>query len=161
MSRQAIVNRLGRIFVQGKSESEVANLIIMDKTVDDLIELLRGCDIASLYSAVVKKLEEMVRGGTVLSPLQKKQLLLNILNSGTTVEETFSGLCQVLIDGDIDSDQPPHRENTCKICFSKDISTVFLPCGHVLACEDCANRVGRCPFCRASSRPSIKKIYFG
>ena len=40
---------------------------------------------------------------------------------------------------------------TCIICCSEPRSRLFAPCGHMLCCGDCVDRVrarGRCPNCR-------------
>ena len=36
----------------------------------------------------------------------------------------------------------------CRICMDKDIDAIFLPCGHVYCCSQCAKSVKVCPFCR-------------
>jgi hypothetical protein len=46
----------------------------------------------------------------------------------------------------------------CRICFSDQVSTVLVPCGHVL-CEECATRVESCPFCN-SQFYARQAIYF-
>ena len=43
-------------------------------------------------------------------------------------------------------EEPPtkkHRvdEQSCKICYQDEIDTVFVPCGHVVACSTCAERI--------------------
>nr|CAH0109333.1 unnamed protein product [Daphnia galeata] len=37
----------------------------------------------------------------------------------------------------------------CRICMDDDISAVFCPCGHAVACSSCAKRCVQCPVCRA------------
>lgn len=54
--------------------------------------------------------------------------------------------------------EPPKREHEggsdkkcdllCKICYSNEYDTAFLPCGHVTACTKCAYTVTKCPMCR-------------
>ncbi|XP_067327616.1 E3 ubiquitin-protein ligase XIAP isoform X3 [Anolis sagrei] len=39
------------------------------------------------------------------------------------------------------------EEKLCKICMDKSISVVLLPCGHLVACKDCAEAVEKCPLC--------------
>ncbi|XP_025019426.1 E3 ubiquitin-protein ligase XIAP [Python bivittatus] len=39
------------------------------------------------------------------------------------------------------------EEKICKICMDKPISVVLIPCGHLLACQDCADAVEKCPWC--------------
>ncbi|NXU71719.1 XIAP ligase, partial [Oreotrochilus melanogaster] len=41
------------------------------------------------------------------------------------------------------------EEKLCKICMAKDISIVFIPCGHLLACKECAELLNECPLCRS------------
>lgn len=36
----------------------------------------------------------------------------------------------------------------CKICFAKEVGVVFLPCGHIVACVDCAPALSTCAVCR-------------
>ncbi|NWR05813.1 XIAP ligase, partial [Paradoxornis webbianus] len=41
------------------------------------------------------------------------------------------------------------EEKLCKICMAKDVSVVFIPCGHLVACKECAGFLSECPLCRA------------
>ena len=38
----------------------------------------------------------------------------------------------------------------CKICTAKQIETAFMPCGHCICCNECANNkdIKECPICR-------------
>ncbi|XP_050075193.1 death-associated inhibitor of apoptosis 1-like [Anopheles maculipalpis] len=38
-------------------------------------------------------------------------------------------------------------EKSCKVCYSRPYDTVFMPCGHVVACGKCASSVTKCPLC--------------
>ena len=40
------------------------------------------------------------------------------------------------------------ESHCCIICMDNEISTVFLPCGHLLSCFDCASFLKKCPICR-------------
>ncbi|KAK9873863.1 hypothetical protein WA026_002220 [Henosepilachna vigintioctopunctata] len=44
----------------------------------------------------------------------------------------------------------------CKICMDSQIDTAFLPCGHVLACNNCALRCEKCPICRSNIKQCQK-----
>ncbi|XP_019343325.1 E3 ubiquitin-protein ligase XIAP isoform X1 [Alligator mississippiensis] len=39
------------------------------------------------------------------------------------------------------------EEKLCKICMDKNISVVLIPCGHLVACKECAEVVVKCPVC--------------
>uniref|UniRef100_A0A1I8HFD5 RING-type E3 ubiquitin transferase n=1 Tax=Macrostomum lignano TaxID=282301 RepID=A0A1I8HFD5_9PLAT len=41
------------------------------------------------------------------------------------------------------------QSRLCQICSDASVSIVFLPCGHMMACGGCANRLETCPICRA------------
>uniref|UniRef100_A0A7N8XF89 RING-type E3 ubiquitin transferase n=1 Tax=Mastacembelus armatus TaxID=205130 RepID=A0A7N8XF89_9TELE len=48
------------------------------------------------------------------------------------------------------------EERTCKVCMDKLVSIVFIPCGHLVVCGDCAASLRQCPICRAVIRGSVR-----
>ncbi|XP_062917018.1 E3 ubiquitin-protein ligase XIAP-like [Mobula hypostoma] len=38
------------------------------------------------------------------------------------------------------------EEKSCKICWDRDVSIAFLPCGHIATCKECSS-VKTCPIC--------------
>ncbi|NXC49616.1 BIR7B protein, partial [Penelope pileata] len=48
------------------------------------------------------------------------------------------------------------EEKMCKVCMDRDVSVVFVPCGHLVACEECALNLSLCPICRAVIRGSVR-----
>lgn len=38
----------------------------------------------------------------------------------------------------------------CKICYCKKDGVLFTPCGHMIACVDCAPALSKCPVCRTA-----------
>uniref|UniRef100_A0A8C0FZY0 RING-type E3 ubiquitin transferase n=1 Tax=Chelonoidis abingdonii TaxID=106734 RepID=A0A8C0FZY0_CHEAB len=102
----------------------------------------------------------------VMSLVQSRHLL-----SGTcylSVSELVLDLLQV--DGEESSSaeerEPPlsteeqlrrlQEERMCKVCMDKDVSIVFVPCGHLVVCAECAPSLRRCPICRAVIRGSVR-----
>ena len=47
---------------------------------------------------------------------------------------------------------PSAEEQTCAICLDRPPNVTFVPCGHKMTCEQCAERVRECPSCRAPIR---------
>lgn len=45
------------------------------------------------------------------------------------------------------TDGDPAWSYECKICMEGPIESVFLPCGHALACRECATGRKLCPVC--------------
>uniref|UniRef100_A0A8C3MES6 RING-type E3 ubiquitin transferase n=1 Tax=Geospiza parvula TaxID=87175 RepID=A0A8C3MES6_GEOPR len=48
------------------------------------------------------------------------------------------------------------EERMCKVCMDRDVSVVFVPCGHLVACEECALNLRLCPICRAAIRGTVR-----
>ncbi|XP_075165206.1 E3 ubiquitin-protein ligase defense repressor 1 [Haematobia irritans] len=47
---------------------------------------------------------------------------------------------------------------TCKICMDNAINSMFNPCCHIMACDQCASRCDKCPNCRVKIT-NVVKIY--
>lgn len=47
----------------------------------------------------------------------------------------------------------------CKICFENESNSVFLSCGHIIACVKCASSLDVCPVCKRRIEKIIK-VYF-
>ncbi|KAF4529126.1 hypothetical protein B566_EDAN017189 [Ephemera danica] len=62
-------------------------------------------------------------------------------NDGTEeLSEAMAGMSSTLRD-----------LRTCKVCFQKELGIVFLPCGHMATCPDCAPQLQSCPICRGTA----------
>ncbi|XP_014812500.1 PREDICTED: baculoviral IAP repeat-containing protein 7 [Calidris pugnax] len=48
------------------------------------------------------------------------------------------------------------EERMCKVCMDRDVSVVFVPCGHLVACGECALSLRLCPICRAVIQGSVR-----
>lgn len=48
------------------------------------------------------------------------------------------------------------NQTLCVICVEEKVSIVFLPCGHLTCCEECAPAMRRCPICREFVRGTVK-----
>ncbi|XP_059160172.1 putative inhibitor of apoptosis isoform X4 [Physella acuta] len=47
-------------------------------------------------------------------------------------------------------------QTICKICMDKEVSVVFLPCGHLVSCGECAVAMRDCPVCRVNVKGIVK-----
>ena len=43
----------------------------------------------------------------------------------------------------------------CKICYLNPLEIAFLPCGHVITCVSCANKIIACPLCRVYIKATL------
>lgn len=48
------------------------------------------------------------------------------------------------------------EQNQCKICMDNVINIVFIPCGHISSCGDCAKSMKKCPICRKNIERKVK-----
>ena len=44
----------------------------------------------------------------------------------------------------------------CKVCMDAEVSVVFIPCGHLICCLNCAPSLKNCPMCRQSIQGTVK-----
>lgn len=58
-----------------------------------------------------------------------------------------------------DVEEEKKDSKLCKICYNNEYNTIFLPCGHVIACAKCASSVTKCPACRQPF-DDVKRVYF-
>ncbi|XP_052239929.1 uncharacterized protein LOC127850704 isoform X2 [Dreissena polymorpha] len=58
---------------------------------------------------------------------------------------------------DIKQENEQLKEQTlCKVCLDNIVSIVFLPCGHLVTCADCAPALRKCPICRADVKGTVR-----
>lgn len=48
------------------------------------------------------------------------------------------------------------ESTTCKVCLDSDVNVLFLPCRHLVCCEECSNALKTCPCCRAQIVGTVK-----
>ncbi|KAH9489624.1 Baculoviral IAP repeat-containing protein 7-B [Bulinus truncatus] len=61
--------------------------------------------------------------------------------------------------GGVKSANDELRDQTeCKICLDKSVEIVFLPCGHLVSCTECAAALTLCPICRQEIQGRARAI---
>lgn len=56
-----------------------------------------------------------------------------------------------------DEEESAAAEKTlCKICYKNELGVVFLPCGHIVACVDCASALKTCAVCRQPLEATVR-----
>lgn len=48
---------------------------------------------------------------------------------------------------------------TCKVCLDREVSLVFVPCGHLVSCSSCADHLTDCPVCRKRITSKIRTFF--
>ncbi|NXN80932.1 BIR7B protein, partial [Bombycilla garrulus] len=75
----------------------------------------------------------------------------------SSIQATFS--TTLLAPSQLSTEEQLRRlqeQRMCKVCMDKDVSVVFVPCGHLVACGECALNLRLCPICRAVIQGSVR-----
>lgn len=56
------------------------------------------------------------------------------------------------------TEAPELEADLCKVCMDAPVQTVFVPCGHMLACAPCGGQLKRkeCPICRKKIKSVVR-----
>ncbi len=87
----------------------------------------------------------------------------NVRTSGMSSSTSTSHSPSTISEITNETISKPKEENEsrllCKICFTKEIGVVFLPCGHQMVCKECAQRLTDCPVCRQPIRGYVRTYF--
>ncbi|XP_046582213.1 putative inhibitor of apoptosis [Haliotis rubra] len=70
----------------------------------------------------------------------------------TSTEDTIVPSSQSLAE----QNKRLRERRTCKICKTEIVSELFLPCGHLVTCSNCAPKVTECCVCRKTILGTVK-----
>ncbi|CAB3380489.1 Hypothetical predicted protein [Cloeon dipterum] len=67
------------------------------------------------------------------------------------------------IDDEGDSSMAPgggeeKEVRLCKVCLTKELGIVFLPCAHMVTCPECAPQLTSCPICRSKFSAYVRSF---
>ncbi|NWV00014.1 BIR protein, partial [Upupa epops] len=134
----------------------------------------------SLLSAkVITELEHEVIKQKTQVPLQARELIDTVLVKGNEAASVFRAClrdCDPALYQDLfveknvkyvpaeDVSGLPmeeqlrrlQEERTCKVCMDREVSIVFIPCGHLVVCKECAPSLRRCPICRGTIKGTVR-----
>ena len=80
--------------------------------------------------------------------------------SEKTIAETSTITGKTNPEEQIQVDKPRNKDATlCKICFTRELRIAFIPCGHLLACAECASNMKICGICRKDIEIAVQ-VYF-
>lgn len=115
-------------------EASIGDIKDEIKTVEDLITKLNSVhsEFATVTATVIEKYTKIHNFQEMNEKLgtlrHERDRMLSIINLFCTNERSL-----------------------CALCFERDFSLFFMPCGHT-ACVECTSKIrnGSCPFCRSS-----------
>ncbi|KAM9220016.1 baculoviral IAP repeat-containing protein 3 isoform 2-T2 [Dugong dugon] len=118
-----------------------------------------------LTARVINEQEHDVIKQKRQTPLQARELIDTILVKGSRAATIFRNFLQendpVLYKNlfDLPMEEQLRRlqeERTCKVCMDKEVSIVFIPCGHLVVCKECAPSLRKCPICRGTIKGTVR-----
>ncbi|KFU90945.1 Inhibitor of apoptosis protein [Chaetura pelagica] len=136
--------------------------------------------LGSLLSAkVITELEHDVIKQKTQTPLQARELIDTVLVKGNEAASIFRSCLRdsdpvlykdLFVEKNIkyvpteDVSGLPmeeqlrrlQEERTCKVCMDKEVSIVFIPCGHLVVCKECAPSLRKCPICRGTIKGTVR-----
>ncbi|XP_045195485.2 baculoviral IAP repeat-containing protein 2-like isoform X2 [Mercenaria mercenaria] len=59
----------------------------------------------------------------------------------------------------LEENQKLKENQMCKICLDSRADIIFLPCGHMVSCPQCAPALTKCPVCRKTVNGHIKAVF--
>ncbi|XP_063060009.1 baculoviral IAP repeat-containing protein 2 isoform X2 [Engraulis encrasicolus] len=96
---------------------------------------------------------------------QTAQLIDLVLTKGNAAAEVFRNwikkndvfLLRDLMDLPMEEQlRRLQEERTCKVCMDKEVNIVFIPCGHLVVCKECAPSLRKCPICRGVVKGTVR-----
>lgn len=63
------------------------------------------------------------------------------------------------LDSLLEENQRLKENRMCKICLDKKSDVLFLPCGHMVCCPQCAPALVKCPVCRKQINGHVKTFF--
>ncbi|GLG97781.1 Death-associated inhibitor of apoptosis 2 [Gryllus bimaculatus] len=67
--------------------------------------------------------------------------------------------CKKLLESESSLEEENRRlkeARLCKICMDEEVGAVFVPCGHLATCVNCAASVQDCPMCRQPIKATVR-----
>ncbi|XP_036048711.1 baculoviral IAP repeat-containing protein 2 [Onychomys torridus] len=132
-----------------------------------------------LESSVITKQEHDIIKQKTQVPLQARELIDTVLVKGNAAANIFKN-CLKEIDSTLyenlfveknmkyiptedvsglsleDQLRRLQEERTCKVCMDREVSIVFIPCGHLVVCQECAPSLRKCPICRGTIKGTVR-----
>lgn len=133
---RSLVQRAIKKYIDDKRHSYFKGMEIAE-----LCEELESCDISN--SAVSNNVTDCVqtnsvsRSDSVYSTCSNNENLDDLLEENQRLKDNFA----------------------CKICLEDRATVIFVNCGHMVACPQCAPALSRCPMCRDPVEGYVKAVF--
>eukprot|EP00092_Neocalanus_flemingeri_P009353 GFUD01010065.1.p1 GENE.GFUD01010065.1~~GFUD01010065.1.p1 ORF type:complete len:117 (-),score=22.42 GFUD01010065.1:99-449(-) len=82
----------------------------------------------------------------------EKEKVANFLQRPVSTDQNITGK----LEGLQKEVERLREARSCKICMEKEASILFLPCGHLCSCANCAPALQACAVCRTTIKGLVK-----
>jgi hypothetical protein len=136
-------------------------------TVPQMRRLLRGV-LRHLHESSMDRLQKLMGNGPVTRPSVDVEQLRDMMQRSTVGPEQEQAIQQNLQQVHSKLDKLAQsvydfsmKQSSCILCATRQACIAYMPCGHVLICNDCATfnvRLGKCPACQGTVS-KMQKIF--
>ena len=156
--KQSISNGEGHINSFSKTTKNVTTKELID---DELLKIKVTDDLSEipLKTAVVKDHVQTDPSKEALKPIQEYIDSIESENRSLKVAQQFYNSMVEKCKKMEKKLENISESEFCKICFEENSCMVFIPCGHVMTCENCSYSCKNCAICRQPIKSKFK-IYF-
>ncbi|WP_095210629.1 RING-HC finger protein [Endozoicomonas ascidiicola] len=143
----------------GDSQQEPINNIIREPTNTNAFQWLLDIGDSDFCKSVDNKCSEHQSDESQSVSEQENSASNSVVTVPSNLTATFEEM-ESLPEGTSPSMaariQNLKEERLCKICLDKSADIVFVPCGHLVSCIDCAQALRKCPMCRGKIDKAIR-----
>ncbi|KAH9505032.1 hypothetical protein Btru_061476 [Bulinus truncatus] len=148
ISMKTVNEKLGHPLLLNNSESS----LMRDPAVKSMVELgYKENDVLAIASLL--KAESIPVGADVL--LQKLQQEIKSVHIRVPSENVDNYSREEMRELKEKNNQL-RQQTVCKICLDQEVAVVFLPCGHLVSCTECATAMKDCPVCRTNVKGIVR-----
>uniref|UniRef100_A0A2C9K5T4 RING-type domain-containing protein n=1 Tax=Biomphalaria glabrata TaxID=6526 RepID=A0A2C9K5T4_BIOGL len=80
---------------------------------------------------------------------------INSIDESLRTDSTASTLLEKLLHLK-EKNNELRQQIVCKICLDQEVTVIFLPCGHLVSCTECATAMKDCPVCRMNIKGTVR-----
>ncbi|CAL1545892.1 unnamed protein product, partial [Lymnaea stagnalis] len=135
-----------------KRDPAVRTVVEFGYSLEDVLEVakvIKGKEVILSSDVLLTKLRELRKPRHVKTSSET----MDVENTASTSEEDEEAIRRMK-----EMNNQLRQQTVCKICMDKEVAVVFLPCGHLVSCAECASAMKDCPVCRVTVKGVVRAI---
>ncbi|XP_055881233.1 baculoviral IAP repeat-containing protein 7-A-like [Biomphalaria glabrata] len=154
----AVVNKIGSASYSSFLTDVREDALKKDPAVRSVVELGIPQSIALEMARLIKSNDGTLSSDSLLSKIRDERpdlvltsrLMTSLREPNSSVEDLEN------IRRLKETNNVLRQQTACKICMDKEVEIVFLPCGHLVSCTECAAAMKDCPVCRKHVKGTVR-----